>query len=191
MTKLQTENKIFTHETDFKLKIIWGFKNLTGKNVINLAGSKRTAEIRVFSIGPLEIRESSLLRKFLSHKFNRENNVHTISIDIPENAIDVRFEGEIILNNPNTGQREEILINYELNEGYFDDVSMDIGSFLNFGFTDLIMMIVCLSITYAAFNILIRKRGQNKDEFNENIINEGNGRQNHNYNNVYGNQGFS
>jgi len=104
-TKLQTHNKLFTHETDFHLKVVWAFKNMSEVTEIKLSRGTNRKEIRYQSNGELEIKETHYLRKFLSHTYDRLTNIHVIAIEIPEDNENT-FDGEIIVMSPKTGQKE-------------------------------------------------------------------------------------
>lgn len=178
-TKLQTHNKVFTHETDFHLKIVWAFKNMSEVTDIKLSRSANRKEIKYQSNGELEIKETHYLRKFLSHTYDRVTNIHVIAIEIPEDNENT-FDGEIIVMNQKTGQKETLNVAYVPSASLFENVKVNFTEGPDMGMTDLVVIIVCGVLISFAVKIAFDNT-KNKDEFSEKLLATGS-----NYNTVYG-----
>lgn len=180
-TKLQTSTKIFTHETDFHLKIIWAFQSITQETEIKLSKSTPRKEIKYQSNGELEIKETHILRKFLTHTYDNLSNLHVIAIEIPEENENT-FEGEIIVFDKKSGQRETVKVGYEPSVGIFEGVKVSFKEGPDMGLTDLFVIVVCLVLIMFAIKIAFDNT-KNRDDFSDKILG------NSNYNTVYGSNG--
>lgn len=140
--------------------------------------NNRKKEITLQNNGALDVKESHYLRQFLSHGYDGKY-LHTILINIPDTVQD-KFDGEIVITNPDTNQKETIDVYFEPNASIFDNVNIKISTSTDIGITDVLVMIGCIIQVFIAFKTAYEGRSS-KDEFNENILNSKS-----KYNTVYG-----
>jgi hypothetical protein len=108
-------------------------------------------------------------------------NVHVIAIEIPEDNENT-FNGEIIVMNGKTGQRETLKVGYEPSASLFENVKVNFREGPDMGLTDLFVIVVCLVLIMFAIKIAFDNT-KNRDDFSDKILG------NSNYNTVYGSNG--
>lgn len=164
------------------------FFNFLKIEQIKLDRNTRTKAITYQTNGELDIKEDSHLASYLTHEFvifcltkiqDNYNNCHVLTINIPEDHQE-RVEGNILVHNSKTDQKEKLNIVYDMNTSIFDNVNISLKNSSDVGITDALVMLVCMFLLYIAFKTAMTN-GKKNDEFNDNILNSRS-----NYNTVYG-----